>query len=320
MLIQYSPNPHSYAAIRINHVATVEHFPFPDIIESARKIQPKTYLVFLNTVRELFIHVTRKECSGCSRRGQALSIPFPQDPWFPFIVNPIAPFPPPMEGHVTSEMCIPIYPNTSHPSGRAAVHTEPPFPYDNCYHWSSARDVGVRVRPRQTGHFDDDIAVKTRIRDERELWRMVARDCTKVEEATRRDVPDGFPSGPPETQPEATARPSTPDTALGPEDGHGSMIGGAPEACSGSEGHGLAGHEGITETEDATDADAQSCASDDAISDFQALVGMGIFGTRLDNKDDYPLVDVWLELADQLKQEDIPDPRDFYVECNTLVQ
>ncbi|KAM5537897.1 hypothetical protein V8D89_008373 [Ganoderma adspersum] len=288
MLIQHSPNPHSYAAMRIDHIATVEHFPYPDIMEAARKVQPKTYLVFLNT---------------------ALSIPFPQDPWFPFTVTPIAPFPPPTEGHLTSEMCIPIYPNTSHPEGRAAVRTEPPFPYDNCYHWSNAREFNVRVRPRQKGYFDDD----------RELWRMVARDCTKVEEARGRDAPEDVPTIPTDIQPQTPV--PLADTVAGSwdvgEGGHPS----APEASSGHEDTVPAPNQEIANVaNDGMAAEAQSSANDDAVSDFRALVGMGIFGTRLDNKDDYPLVDVWLELADHLKQEDIPDPRDFYAECDTLVQ
>ncbi|PIL33728.1 hypothetical protein GSI_04353 [Ganoderma sinense ZZ0214-1] len=279
MLIQYSPNPHCYAILRIDHLATVEHFPYPDIIDAAKKMQPKTYLVYLRN---------------------ALSIPFPQDPWFPFIVVPVAPLQPPADGHFTPEMCIPIYPNASHPAGREPVHTELPFPYDNCYHWSNARGFNVRVRPRKNGYFDEDVAVRPRIRDEGELWRMVAADRTKVEEA---DAPD---------RPMETPLPATP-VSIGPKPD-------TQEDCSSIQG----GELGLAQDEplenDLGEVDGQSCASDEVISEFQAIVGMGVFGTRLDNKDDYPLVDVWLELADHLKQEDIPDPRNFYAECDTLIQ
>ena len=32
-------------------------------------------------------------------------------------------------------MCIPIFPNTEHPTGRPCVRTEPEFPFSHCYHW-----------------------------------------------------------------------------------------------------------------------------------------------------------------------------------------
>ena len=214
-------------------------------------------------------------------------------------------------------MCVPIYPNTSHPEGRAAVRTEPPFPYDNCYHWSNAREFNVRVRPREQGYFDDDVAIKTRIRDERELWRMVARDCTKVEEARVRDAPEDAPTTPTDIQSQVLLADTVGESWDVEEGGRPS----APEAGSRQQDTVPAqNEETVNVADDGMEAEAKSNTDDDAVSDFRALVGMGIFGTRLDNKDDYPMVDVWLELADHLKQEDIPDPRDFYVECDTSVQ
>ena len=41
----------------------------------------------------------------------------------------------PSEKGVTNDMCVPIFPATAHPSGRAPVHSEPPFPFSDCYHW-----------------------------------------------------------------------------------------------------------------------------------------------------------------------------------------
>ena len=46
---------------------------------------------------------------------------------------------------ITSDMCIPIYPNEVHPTGRSALRTEPVFPFSNCYHWAFS-NIDVRVR------------------------------------------------------------------------------------------------------------------------------------------------------------------------------
>ena len=45
---------------------------------------------------------------------------------------------------------MPIFPNETHPTGRPALHTEPPFPYTGCYIWTFA-ETGVRVAPRAEG-------------------------------------------------------------------------------------------------------------------------------------------------------------------------
>ena len=47
-------------------------------------------------------------------------------------------------------MCLPIFPNETHPTGRPALHTEPVFPFPGCYHWAFA-DTGVRVLPKADG-------------------------------------------------------------------------------------------------------------------------------------------------------------------------
>lgn len=41
-------------------------------------------------------------------------------------------------------MCVPIFPNTTHPLGRAPVHTTPAFPFSSCSHWAYV-DVLLRV-------------------------------------------------------------------------------------------------------------------------------------------------------------------------------
>ena len=41
-------------------------------------------------------------------------------------------------------MCAPIFPNETHPTGRAPVHTQPVFPFPNCYHLAFY-NIKVRV-------------------------------------------------------------------------------------------------------------------------------------------------------------------------------
>ena len=43
-----------YAAIRIDPVATVKGYDYPDIQEAARQLKTKTYIVFIEEVRILF--------------------------------------------------------------------------------------------------------------------------------------------------------------------------------------------------------------------------------------------------------------------------
>ena len=52
--------------------------------------------------------------------------------------------------HITSDMCIPIFPATQHPAGRHPVHAQPAFPFSNCYHWFGPEMMfSLRVKTAQ---------------------------------------------------------------------------------------------------------------------------------------------------------------------------
>ncbi|EIW54184.1 uncharacterized protein TRAVEDRAFT_77773, partial [Trametes versicolor FP-101664 SS1] len=125
----FSPNTGTYAVIRLNPVAMVEDLNDPEALVAAEALQTKRYLVYLEYV--------------------SLELPFPNRPWYRYTVCPIAPSlraEDKAEGY-TPDMCVPIFPNTSHPRGRTPLRTEPVFPYDNCYHWAQFRtDIRVRAR------------------------------------------------------------------------------------------------------------------------------------------------------------------------------
>ncbi|KAI0350625.1 hypothetical protein OH77DRAFT_1412659, partial [Trametes cingulata] len=128
MAAVYSPNPGTYAVVRMDPVAMVQNSDDQDAVAAASAMKPKRYLVYIQSDLEL---------------------PFPHRPWYCYRVWPIAPFVRPRDeaAGVTSDMCTPIFPNMYHPTRRAPLRTEPPFPFDNCYHWSGT-SLAVRVRAR----------------------------------------------------------------------------------------------------------------------------------------------------------------------------
>ncbi|EIW54308.1 uncharacterized protein TRAVEDRAFT_85247, partial [Trametes versicolor FP-101664 SS1] len=140
----FSPSPGAYAAIRINPVEMVRHLQDDKALRAASAMQKKTYLVCLELEMDL---------------------PFPDKPWYRFRALPIGPhlLPPNEAKGYTSDMCIPIFPNMSHPTGRAPLPSERPFPYGNCYHWID-ESVVIRVRARPEG-FDETNAIKIPARD-----------------------------------------------------------------------------------------------------------------------------------------------------------
>ena len=90
------------------------------------------------------------DCNNCVPQDK--SLPFPGKPWYSLCVSPIAKSLRDVVEHLayTEDMCIPIFPNEAHPTGRAALHTEPVFPFSGCYLWTFA-ETGVRVAPRAEG-------------------------------------------------------------------------------------------------------------------------------------------------------------------------
>ena len=50
MGLLYAPLPGRYAIIRINAVATVEHFQYPDILAAAEAMSTRKYLIYIEQV------------------------------------------------------------------------------------------------------------------------------------------------------------------------------------------------------------------------------------------------------------------------------
>ncbi|TFK83906.1 hypothetical protein K466DRAFT_474879, partial [Polyporus arcularius HHB13444] len=126
----YCPTTYSYAVIRMDPVAMVEHLD-EEALNSAKLLRPKSYVAYID----------------CDH-----SLPFPGVPWYGFNVRLVAPSLPSADEErcITPDMCTPIFPNTTHPHGRPPLNPEPSgsFPYTNCYHWPDLElDVRVLARP-----------------------------------------------------------------------------------------------------------------------------------------------------------------------------
>ncbi|KAI0327931.1 hypothetical protein GY45DRAFT_1327002 [Cubamyces sp. BRFM 1775] len=158
----YSPSPRSYAVIRLNPEDMVRPFDDAQALLQAQAMRPKSYLIYLHMERAL---------------------PFPDQPWYRFEIEPVATSLRPEDKAlgITSDMCIPISPNSSHPTGREPLKPQPEglFPYDNCYHWFDAKLVDVRIKARPEA-FDETNAVALSVRSRIQMMRLWERDCSQM--------------------------------------------------------------------------------------------------------------------------------------------
>ncbi|RPD56388.1 hypothetical protein L226DRAFT_538038 [Lentinus tigrinus ALCF2SS1-7] len=128
----YTPMEGSFAVIRMDPAAMVRHLNDPEALRAAEALSPQSYLVYLDVHRRLPI------------RGE--------QPWHAFDIYPVwqSLRPSDEDKCITPDMCMPIFPNKNHPSGRAPLMTKPAFPFDNCYIWSEVK-MEIRVCPREEG-------------------------------------------------------------------------------------------------------------------------------------------------------------------------
>ncbi|KAI0350631.1 hypothetical protein OH77DRAFT_1593446 [Trametes cingulata] len=116
----FFPLPGTYAVVELDIENTLKPFDDPVAKAEAASLKTAKCLVFLCTV---------------------LQLPFPDNATFKYRAYLIGPRirPEVPDLCVTSEMCMPIYPNTHYPFGDCEpLHTKPQFPFSNCYHWFGA--------------------------------------------------------------------------------------------------------------------------------------------------------------------------------------
>ena len=77
-----------------------------------------------------------------------------------------------------SDMCVPIFPNETHPTGRSSVRPDRVFPYDNCYHWARM-NLDVRVHAREEG-FDDTCAIELSVEEQMDMEALFRTDLGRA--------------------------------------------------------------------------------------------------------------------------------------------
>lgn len=248
-------------------------------------------------------------------RKQVLSLPFPDNATFKYAAHLIGPGlrPEDPERCLTSDMCIPIFPNTYHPAAdRESLEPRTgPFPFSNCYHWFGP-DMIYDLRVWNDGKFYTEeqrvsLPASQQVRLEhirsRDVWR--AFDTMEAKNAaTDADLPSPKADTQEEQDPAAVdescmvhsadSQPPPPpvDQQVDPSEDspviHGEVIYGSgyDSASSGS----------ASSIEEANGEDA---------------VQADIFGLDFDeNEDLLPIVNVWPDVGAQF-DEDIPNPMEF---------
>ncbi|KAI0365059.1 hypothetical protein BV20DRAFT_955037 [Pilatotrama ljubarskyi] len=137
--MSFAPLPGTYAVAQIDVQATLAGLEDEKALSAASRLETKKYLIYLHT---------------------PLQLPYPgSGPWkyLAYFVGP-DPRPEEPENFITSDMCIPIFPNTNHPTGREPVRPNSPFPFPNCSHWVGW-DLERKVRVLE-GHYPAEQSVK----------------------------------------------------------------------------------------------------------------------------------------------------------------
>ncbi|KAI0669552.1 hypothetical protein C8Q78DRAFT_1193021 [Trametes maxima] len=286
----FCPLPRRFAVVQMDPTGMVRHFDDPIASAAAQAMRPKKYLVYLQLL---------------------LDIPTPTKPWFRFEVCPIGTTlrPEDEEHGITSDMVIPIFPNTSHPRGRKPIQTESTFPFPNCYHWINNRLV-VRVR-RKAVRYDDSAAVKIGVMQSLNMEAGFTEDYRRLAAFEREKVTIAAHSCPSETRDGANGERSSyhldVDTANDPE----SDVDSLPEGSGGFE------------TNDVSPSTIPTSIHNPSASEesFAAVLKMNLFGADWDDTIELlPLVDLWFELGDHLTANTIPSPVELYKEWETIMQ
>lgn len=208
-------------------------------------------------------------------------------------------------------MCVPIFPNTSHPRGRTPLRTEPVFPYDNCYHWIQFRtDVRVRARPEK---FDERRAIHLPSDEYVEMGCHWGEDAPRMIEMRRQyRAATGWQDPDPQVSIESPCWQNTNTDwvcrGVKPVATKREVLFNQYQASSSAS----------TSSVDSGSSYSDSHLSDESEDSVHAL--MGIFAGPNQDVGVLPLVDLWLDLADNLKQEDIPDPLEFLKERDAVVR
>ncbi|KAI0629594.1 hypothetical protein C8Q77DRAFT_1161182 [Trametes polyzona] len=288
----FCPKPLTFAVIRLNPVAMVQHFNDPDLTARAQAIKTKKYLAFLDS---------------------AIGLPMPGSAWFNFYVALVATtlrHPDTARG-ITPDMVLPIYPNTDNARGCEPFRLLDPFPFPNCYFWADSSII-VRIR-RSDDEYDDSQAVhastdeslRMTLHFQDDFIRAVKnRSPINPVESVRKDGEHrthvSCPPASEHTPPPASSVRGDLERAATPEH---------IDSIRKDDAHQLA----VTERANSFSSDYED--DDDTIG----IAHMDLFGVEPDlGSEQAPLVDLWNVLTDYLTADTIPSPVDFFKECEVI--
>ncbi|TFK84706.1 hypothetical protein K466DRAFT_654628 [Polyporus arcularius HHB13444] len=328
MVLLQAPGPAHYAVIRLDPECMVRDLGIDDAATLAEisKIHPRKYLIYL-------------DCPG--------ELPMPNSRWCRYHVTAIAttPRPPDATTGITSDMVLPIAPNSI--PGRRTIYPNNPFPFSNCLHWFQSDLVQIRIRTSDTG-FEVDGAIRLTTDQRMALEEGFDGDFERIVEfASKHSEPQEF-------QPNSPSTISLPLSCHDIEDVDSVSLEVLSATC-----WQLASRRGLmssvppvttprpTSTPARTEAIRLNAASSSSVSSDTASVGTSCASTETDisaslgtsvsehahnpfaSMDLFgwepnaeipliPLADLWLEIADHLTQEEIPSPLELYEEVRAI--
>ncbi|KAH9889315.1 hypothetical protein C8Q73DRAFT_653752 [Cubamyces lactineus] len=283
------PGSFQYAVVRMDPVAMVEHYQDPIAMAEARALPSRKYLAYLDLPLDLPLH---------------------ESAWFRFQISLIGTTLRPEEPDrgITSDMAIPIYPNSDHPHGRDPLKPETPFPFHHCYHWIE-NTTTVRIR-RRDDLYDDGDAVKLGTRQHLAMERMFSDDYDHMETACEvmyASDPVWRAMHPCESDDDSDEEDRMDVRGRSKRASHGPRAGSSPDSCLSDD------------SDELTRTAHQAGCSHKADSSVNDLLTMDVFNLAHDDDDQFlPLVDLWFDLAAHLSEEDIPNPLEFYKEQDAM--
>ncbi|KAI8971025.1 hypothetical protein BD414DRAFT_518205 [Trametes punicea] len=295
----FFPLPGTYAVVELDIENTLKALDDPVAYTAGVRIKTTKCIVYFTSI---------------------LQLPFPTSrtlKYTTYLIDPgLRPAVP--EECITSEMCIPIFPNSRYPfEDRAPLRTKPTFSFNNCYHWLGT-DMELDLRILNHGRdYEDPATTELPSAEHVRIEFILVKDVGRSVMAYRAIHALPASSSPIPASP-------TPDDLE--EDSEGaertahsvhpsSTDSGADGRCKEYEWDSMYDSEEVRSL--CSSKYQQSDRSDGSV---EALAGMGIFGLGWDDREDlFPLVKIWLDLGAHFKGEDIPNPLDCVQQYNELV-
>ena len=196
-------------------------------------------------------------------------------------------------------MCIPIFPAVHHPTGRAPFRPEPSFPFNDCYHWSGI-DLWIDLSIKN-GEFTREKGEFVHLSDREVVTMMTILGGDRAEMMNTIAWREREAAGESQQVISSTSVLSGPSEALDENMPLASVV--VPEGFSADE-----------------------------VSLFYSERSISLYGSdwNEDEEDDLdyfslederacqPVVQIWLDLAAQLKEDEIPNPLDFVEQHKAL--